>query len=76
MDFTSVSTNDKEKAASIKTPIILFATKHDVLFPGEKMIKRATQIFLSLKESVLLHNSKHVQSTSDSRFIENLILET
>lgn len=74
MDFTPVPIIDKEKARLIKTPITLIAAKHDVIFPGEKMIKRATQIFPSLKESVLLKNSKHVQSSQDNRFIENLIL--
>ena len=75
MDFTPVPIIDKEKAKLIETPITLIAAKHDVLFPGEKMLKRATQIFPSLKESVLLENSKHVQSSQDNRFIENLILE-
>ncbi|WP_417611973.1 alpha/beta hydrolase [Owenweeksia hongkongensis] len=75
MDFTPVPVVSKEKARLIKTPITLIAAKHDVIFPGEKMIKRATQIFPSLKESVLLKNSKHVQSPQDNRFIENLILE-
>ena len=75
MDFTPVPTISSQKAKLIKTPITLIAAKDDVMFPGEKMIKRAAQVFPSLKESVLLKNSKHVQSTSDNRFIENLILE-
>lgn len=75
MDFTPVPTIGKKKAASIKTPITLFAAKHDLLFPGEKMIKKAIQIFPSLKECVLLQKSKHVQSGSDNQFIENAILE-
>ena len=76
MDFAPVPVIKSEKARLIKTPIRLIAAKHDVLFPGDKMIRRATQIFPSLKESVLLQNSKHVQSASDNRFIENLILKT
>lgn len=76
MDFTPVPIIDKEKARLIKTPITLIAAKDDAMFPGEKMMKRATQIFPSLKKSVLLNNSKHVQSASDNRFIENMILET
>lgn len=74
MDFTPVPTIDKEKAANIKTPITLFAAKHDVLFPGEKMIKRATQIFPSLKESKLFENSKHVQNKTQNKIIEEVIL--
>lgn len=75
MDFTPVPIINKEKARLIKTPITLIAAKHDVLFPGEKMIKRATQLFPSLKESVLLKNSKHVQSASDNQLIEKMIID-
>ena len=75
MDFTPVPIISTENAKHIKTPITLIAAKHDAMFPGEKMIQRATRIFPSLKESVLLKNSKHVQSSQDNRFIENLILE-
>ncbi len=75
MDFTPVPIIDKEKAKLIKTPITLIAARHDIMFPGEKMIKRANRIFPSLKRTVLLQNSKHVQSASDNRLIENLILE-
>lgn len=75
MDFTPVPTIDTEKAKLIKTPITLIAAKDDAMFPGEKMIKRAMQIFPSLEERILLKKSKHVQSAQDNRFIENLILE-
>jgi pimeloyl-ACP methyl ester carboxylesterase len=50
MDFTPVPTIDKESAKLIKTPITLIAAKQDIMFPGEKMMKRAMQIFPSLKE--------------------------
>lgn len=76
MDFTPVPVISNEKAGLIKTPITLIATKQDVMFPGVKMIKRAKRIFPSLKKTVLLQNSKHVQSASDNRLIENLIFET
>lgn len=76
MDFTPVPVISNEKAGLIKTPITLIAAKQDVMFPGVKMIKRAKRIFPSLKKTVLLQNSKHVQSASDNRLIENLIFET
>lgn len=75
MDFIQVPVISNEKAKLIKTPITLIAAKDDAMFPGQKMMKRAMQIFPSLKERVLLQHSKHVQSTQDNRFIENLILE-
>jgi pimeloyl-ACP methyl ester carboxylesterase len=75
MDFTPVPIISSEKAKLIKTPITLIAADDDVLFPGEKMIKRASQIFPSIKKSLLLKNSKHVQSKKDNLLIEDLILE-
>lgn len=73
MDFTPVPVIDSNKAKSIKTPITIFAAKNDIVFPGEKMIKRASKIFPSLKKSILLENSKHVQNKKDNLMISNLI---
>ncbi|MGB0390486.1 MAG: alpha/beta fold hydrolase [Salibacteraceae bacterium] len=73
MDFSPVPVIDTKKAKLIETPITLIAAKNDVMFPGEKMLKRASSIFPSLKNSRLLENSKHVQSTSDNLVIENII---
>ncbi len=74
LDFTPVPTITKKEAASIKTPIHLFAAKLDIIFPGEKMIKRAHKIFPTLQTAHLFENSKHVQNRSDNTFIENYIL--
>jgi esterase/lipase len=74
MDFTPVPVINKNDANKIKTPITLIAAKYDLLFPGEKMIKRASKIFPSLKKTILLENSKHVQSRTDNAKIESLIL--
>lgn len=75
MDFTPVPIIKKENAQSITTPITLFAGKNDILFPGEKMIKRAKKIFPSLKKSELLINSKHVQNKKQNGYIENFIIK-
>ena len=74
MDFIPVPVIHKRDAVSIKTPITLIAAKDDLMFPGEKMIKRANKIFPSLKQTVLLKQSKHVQNTFDNKRISNLIL--
>ncbi len=74
MDFTPVPTISGLKAKKIKTPITLIGAKNDILFPGTKMIKRACNIFPSLKNHLLLEDSKHVQSEKDNLVIENLIL--
>lgn len=75
MDFTPVPVIKDEKARSIQTPITIFAAKHDIMFPGEKMLKRAKKIFPSLKNTMLIENSKHVQSEEQNRMIEKVIME-
>lgn len=75
MDFTPVPIISKAEAKKIKTPITLIAAKEDILFPGKKMLRRASKIFSSLKETVLLENAKHVQSRADNTRIEGLILK-
>ena len=75
MDFTPVPIIKKKEAALIKTPITIIAAKKDIIFPGVKMIKRVHKIFPSLKQTVLLESSKHVQNKTDNRTIEKLILD-
>jgi pimeloyl-ACP methyl ester carboxylesterase len=75
MDFTPVPVISKEEARLLTTPITLIAAKKDIMFPGEKMIKRAAKIFPSLKKTVLLDDSKHVQSRVDNTIIEKLIMK-
>lgn len=75
MDFTPVPVMTKAEAAKIKTPITLFAAKKDLMFPGEKMLKRASKLLPTLKKIVLLENSKHVQNRADNALIEDLILK-
>jgi alpha-beta hydrolase superfamily lysophospholipase len=73
MDFTPVPVIDAKKAREITTPITIFAAQNDILFPGNKMIKRAAKIFPSLKKSTLLEHSKHVQNKEQNEMIERVI---
>ena len=75
MDFTPVPTIKTNEAQKIKTPITLIAAKNDIIFPGGKMIKRALQILPSIKETVLLEKSNHVQSKKGNSIVEDLILK-
>ncbi|WP_074407632.1 MULTISPECIES: alpha/beta fold hydrolase [Aquimarina] len=75
MDFTPVPVIKEKEAKLIKTQLTIIAAKNDIMFPGAKMIKRAKKIFPSLKNTVLLQDSKHVQSRKDNSKIEKLILE-
>lgn len=75
MDFTPVPTIKKTEAKLITTPISLFAAEKDIMFPGIKMLKRAKNIFPSLKKAILIENSKHVQNKIDNDMIEKIILK-
>ena len=73
MDFTPVPVIHRREANTIKTPITLIAAQNDIMFPGVKMLKRANKIFPSLKQTLLLEQSKHVQNSADNKRIVNLM---
>lgn len=73
MDFTPVPVITTQEASKIQTPITLIAAENDIIFPGEKMLKRAKKIFPSVKHTLLLKGSKHVQNKQDNLVISNLI---
>ena len=73
MDFTPVPIIKSKNAQKIYTPIHIIAAKNDLMFPGEKMIRRSQRIFPSLKHSILLENSKHVQCKEDNELIVRYI---
>ena len=75
MDFTPVPVLTKKEAVRIKTPITLIAAKKDTIFPGDKMIKRAKKLLPSIKQTLLLEGSKHVQNEKGNAIVENMILE-
>lgn len=75
MDFTPVPVIKEKAAKKIKTPITLIASQNDLIFPGEKMLKRAKNIFPSLKSGNLLADSKHVPNTQSNALINQMIIE-
>lgn len=76
MDFSPVPVISNKDAANIKTPITIVAAGKDLIFPGKKMIERAKEIFPSLKESLLLEDSKHVQNKAGNHTVESIMLNT
>lgn len=75
MDLTPVPVIKKKEAQTIKKPITILGAEKDVLFPGIKMKKRASKLFPSLKQFLLLKNSKHVQDAKGNLIFEELILK-
>ncbi|MFK7972044.1 MAG: alpha/beta fold hydrolase, partial [Bacteroidia bacterium] len=76
MDFSPLPVLHKKEAQQINTPITLIAAQKDIFFPGKKMIKRAQKLLPSLKRTVLLDQSRHVQNSEDNRMIERLVMES
>ncbi len=74
LDFTPIPNISKKEAKRISTPLTIMGAEHDVLGPGKKLLRRAEEIFPSLKQTTLLEASKHVQSVGDNQRVENLIL--
>lgn len=76
MDFTPVPVISKQEAQRIVTPITIVGAAKDILFPGKKMEKRVRKILPSVKQFLLLEDSKHVQDQKGNSIFENLILKS
>ena len=76
MDFSPIPLIKKEEAKKITTPIHVIGADNDLLFPGQKLLERAEEIFPSLHKSILLKNAKHVPRQIDNQQISKLILDT
>jgi pimeloyl-ACP methyl ester carboxylesterase len=72
-DFSPIPLISQQEAQQIKTPLHIVGADRDILFPGEKMIRRAHRLFPSLKNTILLEDSRHVPSAADNTHIVNLI---
>lgn len=75
MDFRPVPVITRKKAKTINTPITIFASQNDLMFPGKKLLNRASKIFPTLLNRKLLKNTKHVPSKEQNELIENWIME-
>lgn len=76
MDFSPLPVISGDSAKNIKTPISIFAAEQNIMFPGKKMINRTRSIFPSLKEAVIIMDSKHLPYKNDFKIIEEIIVNT
>jgi len=72
-DFSPIPLISQQEAQQITTPLHIIGSDRDILFPGEKMLQRVRQIFPSLKNTILLADSRHVPSAADNIQIVTLI---
>jgi len=65
----------KKELENFLAPTLVIAAEKDVLFPGEKVIKRAKEIFGNLTKTEILNNSPHLffQSKKDVEKVNNVI---
>lgn len=74
LDFSPIPNITPQEAKTISTPLTIIAAQDDIIAPGGRVLARASKIFPSLKHSLLLENSKHVQSRKDNLVVESIIL--
>ncbi|MGH1338358.1 MAG: alpha/beta fold hydrolase [Aureispira sp.] len=75
LDFSPIPNLGTKDAKHIQTPISIIGSGQDLLFPGQKMLRRAKKIFPSLKTALLLPDAKHVPNATDNARIEALIFQ-
>ena len=69
MDFSPIPVIKKEEAGKIKTPTYIVGAENDLLFPGQKMMRRAKGIFPALQDVLMLENSRHVPDNKGNDLI-------
>ncbi len=73
MDTSPIPKISKREATNIHCPMLVFASKQDMFFPGEKVLKRAKKLFPTFNSGHLLAQSLHVPSNSDVALIVDLL---
>ncbi len=73
LDDSPIPLIQQEEAQQIKTPIYFMAADDDLLFPGEKLLKRAKDIFPSFAKGLLLENAKHFPNAEGKALITQFI---
>ncbi len=73
LDDSPIPLIQQEEAQQIKTPIYFMAADDDLLFPREKLLKRAKDIFPSFAEAVHLETAMHFPSAEGKALITQFI---
>lgn len=62
MDFSVTPNFKTSELSKIKTPITIIASKKDFFVPAKKLKRKCEKSMLSLKNLIVLENSKHIPS--------------
>ena len=65
LDFSIPPLVGRDDLSKLTAPVYIIAADKDISFPGEKLIKRAKEIFPNFVGSYLLKDSYHVPSFRD-----------
>ncbi len=75
MDYRRPILVKKEDVSNVSTPVYVMVADNDIFFPGDKTLKRCSEIFPTLKDKYILLNSKHIPDQSRYVEIEEKIAE-
>lgn len=73
MDYRRPILVKNKDVAKVDTPVYVMVADDDIFFPGDKTLKRCTELFPSLKATYVLKDSKHIPDQSRYDEIETTI---
>jgi len=65
----------KKEMEGIDIPVMIIASEDDILFPGDKLVKKSKKIFPNLQKSIVLENAKHIPGEQHYPIIQSAICD-
>lgn len=75
MDYRRPILVKNQDTANVKTPVYVMVADDDIFFPGDKTLKRCSELFSDLKDTYVLKQSKHIPDQSRYDEIEKKVAE-
>lgn len=75
MDYRRPILVKHQDTANVKTPVYVMVADDDIFFPGDKTLKRCSELFSDLKDTYVLVQSKHIPDQSRYDEIEQKVAE-
>ena len=68
MDYRRPILVKNQETEKVTTPVYVMVADDDIFFPGDKTLKRCSELFSDLKDTYVLKQSKHIPD--QSRYVE------
>ncbi len=75
MDYRRPILVKTDDVARVKSPVYVMVADDDIFFPGDKTLKRCSEIFPTLRDTYILQQSKHIPEQSRYGEIELKVAE-